>query len=104
MPIPPQPQTQLVLFRKRMGFSRKYVATLLGHRDASMLSRYESGLSKPTLVGALQLEIVYRAPVAFLFPGLYEELREEIRSKEERLSGRGQLELELFSSTEEARR
>ncbi len=24
MPIPPQPQTQLVLFRKRMGFSRKY--------------------------------------------------------------------------------
>lgn len=69
-----------------MGFSQKHVAALLGHKDGVMLSRYEKGSSIPPLRTALQLEIIYRVPVAFLYGGLYDGMRDEIRSKEERLS------------------
>lgn len=85
----PQPN-QLVLYRRRMGFSQKHVAQLLGHKDASLLSHYERGRRLPTLLTALRLEIVYRVPVAFLYRDLYEELREEIRAQEEEMRQKGQ--------------
>jgi len=80
----------LILYRKRMGFTQKYVARLLGHRDTSMVSHYERGRSLPPLMVALGLEIVYRAPVAFLFPALYDELKRQIRSKEESVAANQQ--------------
>jgi transcriptional regulator with XRE-family HTH domain len=52
-----------------------------------MLSRYERGHILPSLTTALGLEIVYRVPVAFLFPDLYEELRDQIRSREANAAG-----------------
>lgn len=73
---------ELVLCRKRRALSQKRVASLLGQRDTSMLSRYENGRSLPPLPTALRLEIIYRAPVAYLYPGLYKELREQIRHQE----------------------
>jgi len=88
-----KPKNRLLVYRKRLGFSQKQVAHLLGQADTSMISRYERGGSAPTLTGALQLEIICRAPVAFLFRELYEELRQEIRKEEERLAGRGQQQL-----------
>ena len=78
-------QNNLVLYRRRMGFSQKHVARLLGHRDASMVSHYEHGRSFPPLPMALSLEVILRVPVAFLFPGLYDELKLRIRSAEEAL-------------------
>jgi len=69
-----------------MGFSQKHVARLLGHRDASMVSHYEHGRSYPPLAVALGLEIILRVPVAFLFPGLYDELKLRIRAAEESAS------------------
>jgi transcriptional regulator with XRE-family HTH domain len=75
-------QNSLVLYRRRMHFSQKYVAGLLGFPDTTMLSRYELGRSLPPLAKALSLEIIYRVPLAFLFGGMYASLREEIRSKE----------------------
>jgi len=83
-------QNHLALYRRRMRFSQKLVARLLGHQNTSMLSRYEHGKSTPPLLTALRLEIVYRVPVAFLFPSLYEGLRHQIRQLEETLAGRGQ--------------
>lgn len=77
----------LVLYRRRMNFSQRLVAQLLGHRDTTMLSRYEHGRSLPPLATALRLEIIYRVPVAFLFPGLYKGMREEIRADETRAAG-----------------
>jgi transcriptional regulator with XRE-family HTH domain len=65
-----------------MGFTQKRVAQLLGHRDTTMISHYERGRTLPPLLIALGLEIVYRVPVAFLFPGLYDEMKQQIRSKE----------------------
>ena len=76
-------QNKLVLYRRRMGFTQKQVARLLGQRDASMVSHYEHGRALPPLASALGLEIIYRVPVAFLFPGMYDELKRGIRQREE---------------------
>ena len=78
-----------------MGFTQKQVARLLGHRDASMVSHYEHGRALPPLAVALCLEIIYRVPVAFLFPSMYDELKENIRREEGSLSGPGQQSLFL---------
>jgi transcriptional regulator with XRE-family HTH domain len=80
-----QKQNDLILYRRRMGFTQKQVARLLGHRDASMVSHYEHGRALPPLAVALGLEVIYRVPVAFLFPGMYDELKKEIREQEESL-------------------
>jgi len=73
-----------------MGFTQKYVARLLGHRDTSMVSHYEHSRVLPPLMTALSLEIIYRVPVAFLFPGMYDELKKRIRTQEESLRAPGQ--------------
>ena len=73
-----------------MGFTQKQVATLLGQRDASMISHYEHGRVLPPLSVALGLEIIYRTPLAFLLPGRYDELKRQIRQREESLVGGGQ--------------
>jgi transcriptional regulator with XRE-family HTH domain len=85
-----QKQNNLVLYRRRMGFSQKQVARLLGHRDASMVSHYEHSRASPPLIVALSLEIIYRAPVAFLFPAMYDELKRQIHHAEEALREAGQ--------------
>ena len=85
-----QKTNNLVLYRRRMGFSQKQVARLLGHRDTSMVSHYEHGRALPPIAMALSLEIIYRVPVAFLFPGMYDELKRRIRRDEESLAGAGQ--------------
>ena len=38
---------------------------------------------RPTLETALRLELIYRVPVAFLFPSLYEGLRSKVRAAED---------------------
>ncbi len=74
-----QKQNSLVLYRKRMG------SQLLGYRDTSMVSHYEHSRALPPLLVALSLEIIYRVPVAFLFPVMYDELKKHIRRHEEAL-------------------
>jgi transcriptional regulator with XRE-family HTH domain len=73
-----------------MGFTQKQVARLLGHADASMVSHYEHGRALPPLGVALSLEIIYRVPVAFLFPVMYDERKREIRELEDMLAGPNQ--------------
>jgi transcriptional regulator with XRE-family HTH domain len=82
----------LVVYRRRMGFTQEQVARLLGRRNTSMVSHYEHGRSYPPLPVALSLEIILRVPVAFLFPQLYDETRLRIRHAEEAsLGGQGLL-------------
>jgi transcriptional regulator with XRE-family HTH domain len=87
---PKQKQNSLVLYRRRMGFSQKHVAHLLGHRDTSMVSHYEHGRALPPMAAALALEIILRVPVAFLFPGMYDDLKHQIRKMEEDMASPGQ--------------
>jgi transcriptional regulator with XRE-family HTH domain len=76
-------KNNLVLYRRRMGFSQKTVSELLGHRDATLLCSYERGRILPTLAAALRLSIILRVPVEFLFPEFYNELKSSIREQEE---------------------
>ena len=86
-------KNELLVYRRRMGYSQKQVASVLGLRSTSMLSRYESGRSMPPLLTALRLEILYRIPVAFLYSETYRSLKNETRGLEDQMSGRGQLAL-----------
>ena len=76
-------KNSLVVYRRRMGFSQKAVARLLGHKDATLLCMYERGRILPPLVVALALGVILRVPVEFLFPGLYDEMKGHIRQQEE---------------------
>ena|SRR5690242_20710283 len=78
-----QNKNALALYRRRMGFSQKAVAQLLGHKDATLLCMYERGRMLPTLRAALALGIILRVPVEFLFPGCYDDLKSHIRQMEE---------------------
>ena len=90
---PKRYQNELIVYRRRMRFSQKQAAAVLGHKGTSMLSRYESGRSLPPLLTALRLEILYRIPVAFLYSKIYRRLKDEVRNAEDQLPGKGQLQL-----------
>jgi transcriptional regulator with XRE-family HTH domain len=75
----------LVLYRLRMGFSKKYVSALLKHKNTSVISKLEQGRALPTLPTALKLAVIYRIPVDFLYEAMYSNTRNEIRSRESRL-------------------
>lgn len=73
---------KLAVFRKRMKFTQKQVAAILGLTNVSAISNYERGVSLPSLERAFSFAIVYRVPVELLFPDLYEWLRLELRQRE----------------------
>jgi transcriptional regulator with XRE-family HTH domain len=77
---------KLDLFRRRMRFSQRHVAHLLGHKDNSAWSDYERGDRLPSLENALRLGIILRVPLEFLFGALHDELRDQIRAEEEHLA------------------
>jgi transcriptional regulator with XRE-family HTH domain len=76
----------LDIYRRRMRFNTRHVARLLGDKDVSRLSKYERGQRLPDLRNAFRLSIILRVPVEFLFPSLYDILREQIRAEEERIA------------------
>lgn len=88
-----QNQNLLAKYRRRIGYSQKRVAHLIGHKSHGAMSSYECGRTLPTLTMALKLEIILRTPVAFLFPGIHDTLRNETRAEEDRLAGMGQQDL-----------
>lgn len=73
---------ELMPARRKRGLSRKQVASLLGYRSISTVARLERGVIAPRMRTLLLLEILYRTPVAYLYPRLYAALREELRLKE----------------------
>ena len=73
---------ELSVARITRGLSRKAVAKVLGYSRTTPLTHFERGCRTPSLERALQLEILYRRPVAFLFPDLYLSLRDDIRLRE----------------------
>jgi len=74
-----------------MGYSRKHVAKRLGHKDTSMLARYENGTSVPPHFTAMHLGVIYRIPSDFLYNSIYTKLTEIERAAEEAMSRTGQL-------------
>src|SRR5258708_37996286 len=80
---PKHKPNQLDLYRRRMRFSQRHVAHLLGHKDNSAWSDYERRDRLPSLANALRLGIILRVPVEFLFGTLHDELRDQIRTEAE---------------------
>lgn len=70
-------------YRKRMGFSQKQVAFLLGHKSTWPISDYERGKRLPTLTTALKLGIILRVPPDFLYQDICGNLKRKIRNAEE---------------------
>ena len=79
-------KNRLDYFRRRMRFSTSHIGHLLGHKDSSTYCDYERGDRLPSLVNAFRLSVILRTPVEFLFPSLYDSLRDSIRAEEERLA------------------
>lgn len=79
----PRIPNRLWYYRKRLGYSQKRIARLLGHRQTSHVSDYERGKRLPTLDTALKLELILRVPAAFLYEDRYKALKHEIRHAEE---------------------
>jgi hypothetical protein len=63
--------------------SRRQVVQLLGRGCPKSIGPYERGVTLPPLRVALQLEIIYRTPIAFLFADYYAALRADNRRLEE---------------------
>ncbi len=75
--------------RRKRGLSRKQVARLLGYQDVSAITRLEQGTLTPSLKIVVLVELLYRTPIAYLYPELYAALRDELRAKEALLPRRG---------------
>ena len=69
---------RLWIHRKKLGYSQKFVASLLGHESASHVSDYERGRRIPSFETALKLEIILCVPAGFLYPTFYSALKREI--------------------------
>lgn len=83
---PTHKPNNLDIYRRRMKFSQKHVARLLGYSGSTVWSKYERGERLPSLPNALKLGIILRVPVEFLFNVLHDDLRHTIRSAEERFT------------------
>jgi DNA-binding XRE family transcriptional regulator len=67
--------------RKLRRLSQRQVAHLIGHRDSTMLSKYEKGLVAPPLRTALKLTLLYRLPVHEIFTEEFSQAKEELAKK-----------------------
>lgn len=78
----------LRVHRKRLGFSQRDIAFLLGGRDSSRPSRYEHFSCTPVLRTALALAVILRVSVQELFSGEYQEIENCVRKQAQRLQDR----------------
>ncbi len=77
--------------RRKSGLSQKQLGELLGYANEVQVSRHERSEAVPPLPSALGYHIVFRVPIAVLFPKLYEDVREAVEAR------LGQLEIHLQS-------
>lgn len=71
--------------RKTRGLKQKEVAKILGIKSASIISRWESGVSLPTTENAFRLSVIYRTMIDALYLDYLKRLKDEIRQREEAL-------------------
>jgi transcriptional regulator with XRE-family HTH domain len=78
-------QNRLRKHRRTMGYSQKQVAWLLGHKNTSSLSRWEKGITMPTVDNLIKLAFLYRTLCDQLYFDLSLEYRQTLRQKEKQL-------------------
>ena len=68
--------------RKRHGLTQNDMALLLlGSEDGSNVSRYERGAREPNFRTALAYQAIFGTPPHKLFPGIYEEVEQEVKQR-----------------------
>lgn len=69
-----------------LGYSQKRVARLLGLRDTAILSRWENGVSVPTIENLFKLSVVYHTLTEELYKDLYLDVRDDIELKAKKIA------------------
>jgi len=72
-------------YRQHAHLSQEELAYLLGAATAAKVSRYESGNRIPSLETGLAYEAALGEPVAKLFHGRYEEIRELVEERRRKM-------------------
>jgi len=72
-------------YRKAIGYTQKDVAEILGLKNTSLISRWESGFCLPKLLSVFKLAILYRTMPDALYTGLRRCLQEEIFKAEQKV-------------------
>lgn len=76
---------KLKRYRRLHSLSQKEVASLLGLKDTSPLSRWEKGKSFPSLINLFQLSRIYKTLPSELYIELWQTISKEIATKEANL-------------------
>lgn len=76
-----KPGNYLRTHRKRSGLTQEEIASIVGWTTGAVVSHYEWGRNAPSLQTALALGILFRVPVAKLFSGIHEAMREETEAR-----------------------
>lgn len=86
--------SSLALRRKRLGYERKQIAVLLGHKTTYQLCRFETGQRAPSFKEAAKLSVLYNLPIRVLFDRYFQHCREELETavKKSGLTGKVNLE------------
>ena len=67
----PKYENNLPIRRKALGLTQKEIASYLGLKNSSEISRWEKGKRIPSLKNAIGLAIILNSTVEELFPGLF---------------------------------
>jgi len=73
--------------RKKSGLNQHELSMLLGYIGDGQVARHERSLSLPTLTTALAYEVIFRVPVADLFPATRERAQQDIDERIQALKG-----------------
>ncbi len=74
------------MHRKRNALTQGEVATLLGCKHGSKVSRYERGERLPTLETLIAYEVLFKVPWRELLSGEYNRVHEQVRERAQALS------------------
>lgn len=80
-----QIKNRLRIHRKSAGLTQKQVAQSLGLSTPTQISRWEKSIRLPNLRQAIKLSALYNRLVNDLFFDLFQELRETINQKQEKM-------------------
>src|SRR5689334_22501129 len=67
--------------RKKSGLTLDEVATIMGHKNVSRISRHERGITVPSLAVALHYGALFQVSVSELFPAIYEAAMKTIDAR-----------------------
>jgi transcriptional regulator with XRE-family HTH domain len=76
---------KLKKFRRLFCLSQKEVASMLGLKETSPLSRWEKGISLPGLLHLFRLSRIYKTMPSEMYVDLWQHISKEISAKENNL-------------------